>query len=339
MIKDVQTRRISSFDRTGGNRDWVEFAPGETKTLAEIPGHGSIRHFYFATLKAGKLLREMVLRMYWNGEQNPSVEVPLGDFFLAGHGWVTDIRTTFITINTGAKQLPDSHGFNEYFPMPFARGARITLENQGTSPVERFWYHVEYELTPQPPAPNVGYFHAQWRRQNPTPVLVNPENKNRGIWPGVNKDGKDNYVILEAEGKGRVIGLALYIDNVSGGWYGEGDDMIFIDGDQWPPAYHGTGTEEIFGAGASPQDEYVGPYTGFLLCENRGGERYKGKVSMFRWYIHDPIRFSRSIRWTIEHGHANNYENDYASVAYWYQLEPHKPFSALIPVEKRMPRQ
>lgn len=110
-IKDLKTRRISSWDQTGGNKDWITIEPGETKTLADIPGSGSIQHFYFTTAAAGPMLRELVLRMYWDGENSPSVEVPLGDFFLTGQGAVRHLRSTFVTINTGRSGF-NSHGFN-----------------------------------------------------------------------------------------------------------------------------------------------------------------------------------------------------------------------------------
>ena len=133
-----------------------------------------------------------------------------------------------------------------------------------------------------------------------------------------------------------MVGLYLTCHNLAGGWWGEGDDMIFIDGEKWPPSYHGTGTEEIFGGGACPNLEYAGPYTGFLSIHEQGKATWRGQNSMYRWFVHDPIRFRRSLRWTIEHGHANNFENDYSSVAYWYQTEPHKPFPAL-PAERLPP--
>jgi hypothetical protein len=125
---------------------------------------------------------------------------------------------------------------------------------------------------------------------------------------------------------------------VGGGWYGEGDDFVFVDGwpgEQWPPTYHGTGSEEVFGGGACPNEAYSGPYTGFHMVESPD---FAGKNAMYRWYLVDPIRFERSLVWTIEHGHANNYENDYTSVAYWYQVEPHAPFPTLPGARDRLPR-
>ena len=123
-----------------------------------------------------------------------------------------------------------------------------------------------------------------------------------------------------------MVGLHLQINNIAGGWYGEGDDMVFVDGESWPPSIHGTGTEEIFGGGACPTREYTGPYHGFHLVESPD---HAGLVAAYRWFVHDPIRFTRALRWTVEHGHANNFANEYASVAYWYQTEPHAAFPPL----------
>ena len=127
-------------------------------------------------------------------------------------------------------------------------------------------------------------------------------------------------------GPGQMVGLVLEVDNVAGGWYGEGDDMVFVDGDPWPPRIHGTGHEEVFGAGACVLRQYAGPYSGVHLVES---PEYRGLVGMYRWYVADPIRFDESLRWTVEHGHANNFANHYASVAYWYQDLPHAPFPPL----------
>jgi hypothetical protein len=221
--------------------------------------------------------------------------------------------------------------------MPFSKQARIELEYQTYEDRESyplmFWFHVNYELGRVGEEAD-GRFHAQWRREKITEA-PDQDNKNITLWDGVNLDGTENYRILEAEGRGQVAGLHLQIDNIAGAWYGEGDDMVFIDGEPWPPSIHGTGTEEIFGGGACPCTEYSGPYSGYHLIEN---ENFSGKNGMYRWYLLDPIKFKQSIDLSIEHGHANNFENDYSSVVYWYQTEPHKPFPILPKTEDRIPR-
>ncbi len=171
---------------------------------------------------------------------------------------------------------------------------------------------------------------AQWRRENPTRPVCQPA----GRWAGKNLDGAENYVILDAEGRGNFVGFVLSVDNIAGGWWGEGDDMIFIDGEEWPPSLHGTGTEEIFGGGACPDREFSGLYAGFHLVSNPD---WSGKNGMYRFYVADSIRFAKSIRATIEHGHDNNLGNDYCSVAYWYQDEPHKRFPSLPATADRLP--
>jgi hypothetical protein len=331
-LTDGSSARASSWDRTGGNADMFHAAPGETLELANIPGAGCIRHVYFTIGGPEHYLRGMVLRMYWDGEKTPSVETPFGDFFGMGHERVRFFRSLLVTVNPGANGLLGTHGFNSYFLMPFANGARITLTNEGSEPVGAVWYHIDYEKLDKIPE-DTGRFHAQWRRENPTTAVG--DKKNTALHEGVNLDGKENYVILEAQGHGNLAGYFLNIDNLVGGWYGEGDDMIFIDDDTWPPSFHGTGSEEIFGGGACPNTEYAGPYTGFYLVGNKD---FSGKVSMYRFFVTDPIRFRKSIRVSIEHGHANNMANDYSSTAFWYQSEPHGPFPALLPLSERLPR-
>ena len=339
-LTTARTKRASSWDRSGGNSDWISVGPGETRALAEIEGPGRITHFYFTMINPDILdFRETVLRMFWDGEPTPSVEVPLGDFFCVGNCVVRRFTSLMMTVNPGAG-IPRNSGFNCYYPMPFADGARIELENQSRRPLGgphgAFWYHIEHEEYDSPPGEETGRFHAQWRRENLT-ASVERGQTNVSLWDGVNLDGAENYVILEAEGRGHLAGILLNVDNVAGDWYGEGDDMIFIDGEKWPPSLHGTGTEEVFGGGACPDAEYAGPYTGFHLVENRDGKKFFGKNSMYRWYIHDPVRFRKSIKVTIEHGHANNFENDYSSVAYWYQCEPHAEFPQLPAPAERIP--
>ncbi|MHC4672313.1 MAG: glycoside hydrolase family 172 protein [Planctomycetota bacterium] len=332
-LKDATSARESSWNRSGRNTDFVGIASGESLEIANISGAGCIRHIYFTTIGAPEhFLRDVVIRMYWDGEQAPSVEVPFGDFFGLGHERPVYFRSLMVAVNEGSSGVTGSIGYNSYFPMPFAAGARITLTNDGERRLEAIWYHVDYEKL-KGLDNEAGRFHAQWRRENlTTPV---GDKINTALHRSVNPDGKENYVILEAQGHGNFAGYFLNVDNVAGGWYGEGDDMIFIDGEQWPPSFHGTGTEEIFGGGAGPNLAYAGPYTGFHIT---GNKNYAGKTSMFRFFVTAPVRFRKSIRVTIEHGHANNFANDYSSTAFWYQSEPHAPFPKLLSAADRRPR-
>jgi hypothetical protein len=341
-ITSGRTKRISTWDRTGQNQDNRRIGPGERAVLADIKGPGSINHILVLLVYPDLLdYRDVVLRMFWDGEKTPSVEAPLGDFFCVGHCTVRRFNSLMMAINPGMDAETINNGMNCYFPMPFASGARIELENQSSRTLGgawgRIWYHIDYEEFDTPPSDDhLGRFHAQWRRT----VFKDARGKPRqglGAFPGLNTTGKDNYALLEAEGEGQVVGMFLEVDNLQGGWWGEGDDMVFIDGEGWPPSLHGTGTEEIFGGGACPHTEYAGLYTGFVLIENLGGQRFRGKNAMYRWFAHDPIRFRKSIRMTVEHGHDNDYENDYSSVVYWYQREPHATFPALPPREQRLP--
>jgi hypothetical protein len=320
------TRRSSSWDRSGGNDDYVRIGPGESATLLAHDGPGCVTRIYVA-LAAHELTdhRDAVLRCWWDRQDTPSVEVPLGDFFGVAHGRIREFTSFFTAVNPGMGASP---GMNAYFPMPFATGARIEIENRADTflggPLGMVWFHVEYETFDAPPPGDVLRFHAQYRQERPTVPAMEPHDTQ--LHGGTNTDGSENYVALDARGKGQMVGLVLEVDNVAGGWYGEGDDMVFVDGDAWPPRIHGTGHEEVFGAGACVLREFAGPYSGVHLVESPD---YRGLVGMYRWYVADPIRFDESLRWTIEHGHANNFANHYASVAYWYQTAPHAPFPPL----------
>jgi hypothetical protein len=328
VLEDGRSKRVSSWDRSGANVDYVSIEPGETKTLAEVDGAGCVNKTYATVFSFDRLwLRKLVLRMFWDGEENPSVEVPFGDFYGVSNCIHRYFTSLCLAVYQGAYSIV-TMGYNSYFPMPFGDGMRIEVTNEGELPIPMFWYHIDYEEWNETDA-SLGRFHAQFRRENLTQAVDQPA----GLWTGQNIGGEENYVILEAEGKGHYVGCLLNVDNVTGGWWGEGDDMIFIDGDEWPPSLHGTGTEEIFGGGACPNIEYAGLYSGFHLISNPD---WSGKNGMYRFFLTDPIRFQESIRVTIEHGHNNNLSNDYSSVAYWYQREPHRP-SAILPVQERIP--
>lgn len=330
----ARSLRASSYDRSGANQDFLTIRPGETATLMEHEGPGCITHLYCAmVLPDLRDFRNGILRCYWDGDEDPSVEVPLGDFFGLSHGRIREFASSLVAVNAG---VGSSHGFNAYFPMPFDRGARITLENRGDAPLggalQAFWYHVEYEAYADPLPEGVERFHACYRQERPTTAVG--ETPNLTLHGAENTDGRENYVALDTAGRGRMVGLHLQVHNVQGRtWYGEGDDMVFVDGEAWPPSIHGTGTEEIFGGGACPATEYAGPYSGHHLVES---PEYDGLIGMYRWYLHDPIHFARSLRWTVEHGHANNFANDYSSVAYWYQ-EPRAELPPLPDPEAMLP--
>ena len=334
LLRDRLSKRSSSWDRTGGNADWARVEPGQTITLLDESGPGCVKHVYWTHIEPKEaprlnVFRGFVLRAFWDGEQSPSIEALLGDLFGVTNGMVRPIRSLAFTTNPGREGEDYSWG---YLPMPSARGATMELENQG--PIgSNIWFHVDYELYGDASAitPNAGRLHAQWRRERRTQPVARPG----GPEEIKNLTGEDNYVILEASGDGQFVGYFLTVVNNRRNWYGEGDDMIFIDGEPFPPLIHGTGTEEIFGGGASPSEEYTGPHTGFHCIENRAGYRWWGTNGMYRFHLTDPIRFRRSIRVTIEHGHGNDLANDYASTAFWYQIEPHGQMPELPPLEDR----
>ncbi len=335
-LRDYRSKRVSSWDKTGGNRDRITIEPLSTATLADIKGAGCIRHIWFTIWCEDELyLRKTLLRMFWDGEENPSVEAPVGDFFGVGHAIANHFVSLPLSMTKGPGRGTQA-GMNCYFPMPFAESARIEIDNQCEIPIRSFYYYIDYEGYDSL-AEDQGRFHAQWRRENPCKAVEYPDPDKE-----INLTGDENYVILEAEGRGHYVGCVLSVDNINAfhqryTWFGEGDDMIFIDGEKWPPSLHGTGTEDYFCvAWGFPTGEYSGPYHGISLGSDTN--EWGGKWSIYRFHIEDAINFQKSIRVTIEHGHANDQANDYSSVAYWYQTEPHKKFPEMLPVELRLPR-
>ena len=351
-LRQARSKRVSSYDRTGRNRDCVAVGAGKSHRIATIRGAGCIRHIWMTVMPHkddlnDHYLRKLVLRMWWDGERTPSVEVPLGDFFGVGHG----VTHHFISLplnmitnpNLAEGQLA---GMNCFFPMPFAREARIELENQSTRPLTSLFYYIDYEQYEKlEDDEQLGRFHAQYRQEYPCEAVKHRRPKGALLADSrydYNTTGDENYVILQARGRGHYVGCVLSIDNFNAFnqnylWFGEGDDMIFIDGEPWPPSLHGTGTEDYFcSAWCYPSGAYSGPYHGVSLGSDT--LNWSGRWTMYRFHIEDPIHFHKSIRVTIEHGHANNQGNDYSSVAFWYQREPHGRFPKLPPMKKRLPR-
>lgn len=325
--------RESSYDRSGGNKDYFTLRAGKTLTIFDKQEPGKINHIWMTMVglsgDEAYLYRKIVLRMYWDDEQEPSVEAPIGDFFGMGHG----ITKNFVS--APFQMAPeDGQALNCYLPMPFKK-ARIEVEDQSNSDL-KFYFYVDYVALDK--VTNPMRFHAQWHREL-TEDTANGREKNNAEFEfgGKNLAGQDNYVILDAKGSGQYIGTNLNIHNLrftqEWNWYGEGDDMIFVDGDK-TPTLKGTGMEDYFNTSWCPTQEYNSPYFGIILG---GGPNWSGKVTYYHYHIQDPITFDQSIKVTIEHGHANHRSDDYASTAYWYQDEPHQAFQPLLPVEQRLP--
>jgi len=336
LPRNTRSKRISSYQTGGANADYWPFEPGDTKTIAQIEGAGCINHIWMTSGSDEPAWpRRVLLRMYWDGQEHPSVEVPLGDFFGVGHGMLAEFECIAMNMTHHPSGGMRS-AFNCWFPMPFSTGARIEVVNEGEQ-ARPLYFYVDYEEQDEP-TPDHLYFHSSWRRENPCDGWAAPNamaaERKLNETPNLSDEG--NYLILDAEGRGHYVGCNLSIDNWDGGWWGEGDDMIFIDGEQWPPSLHGTGSEDYFSHAYGMQD-VRGLYHGTSLF-NRGHTNWDGKWTVYRLHVPDPIVFQESIRVSIEHGHANHRSDDYSSTAYWYQTLPNKHFESMLMVEERLPR-
>lgn len=322
-------KRISSTDPTGRNHDFRQVSPGEIFTVMDADGPGEITHIWF-TIADGEAyhLKRIVLRMYWDSESSPSVEAPIGDFFGLGLGDYHLWQSRLLSVG-GDKAL------NSFFQMPFARHARITVTNEGKEKIDALYYNLDYRSYLQVLPTGTLYFHAQYRQAQPNLGWTNQWSSNGDpiVNGKANLDGKDNYVWMEATGRGHFVGVTMSVLQNQDGWWGEGNDMFFLDGEK-TPSIVGTGSEDYFlgawGFGkAFSYETYGAPVV--------GEERTGGRTSAYRFHLDSPIPFTKSLRATIEHGHANVRSDNYYSVAYWYQTEPHDAFPALPPVEQRLP--
>jgi hypothetical protein len=308
--KDFTAERQSSHDPSGGNadgrQDWP-IQPGETREMAVIEGPGAITHIWVTIAsKDPSHLKNLVLRMYWDGEESPSVEAPIGDFFGLGHAKYYQYCSLPIQIGT-------SNALNCFWRMPFSRSARVTVTNDGSIACGAFYYYVDYQALRSAPV-NTPRFHAQYRQQYPCA-------------PG------QNYTFLETQGRGHYVGVSLSIHNRADGWWGEGDDMIYVDGEEAPSLY-GTGSEDYFCGAWCYGPAFSNPYFG---CPLRGEHASGALWNVYRYHLEDPVPFQQSIKVTMEHGHANDRNDDFSSVAFWYQSEPHAPFPALPAAAERLP--
>jgi len=320
----------SSHPDPRSNLDRVTYIkPGETFVMADIPGPAIIQHIWLTFnearpnwLEKGGSANpsEIVLRIYWDGAVDPAVESPLGDFFAAGFGVRSEIRSLPVAVEGG-------DGYNCFWQMPFGKRAKIMVTNEGAKNVRSFYYHVDYLKVDSLP-PDAAYFCAQYRQEFPEQA------------------GRD-YLILDAEGQGHYVGTVMSARSRSPLWFGEGDVRIYVDGDP-KPAIQGTGTEDYFlmAWGLEPALHLYFGCTYMSAGADDPGVRY----TLYRWHVQDPIRFAKSLRFTIEHtgwisadetatgkidGHVER-EDDLATVAFWYQAGQPKRFTTLPPLKDRV---
>jgi Protein of unknown function (DUF2961) len=328
---DYVQKRASSYDRSGGNADSRPIAAGETIILLDDNGPGLISHFW-ATIASDDPhhLKALVLRMYWDSEATPSVETPIGDFFGLGLG-------DYFLYESIPLSVAGNKALNCFFPMPFRTRARITVTNEGIQRVDSFYFNVDYRSYSKPLPADTLYFHAQYRQAAPAKGWTTQwrSNDDPFVETRKNLNGVNNYVWMEATGCGHFTGVTMSVLQNQDGWWGEGDDMFFVD-DETKPSINGTGSEDYF---LGAWDFGSSPFSYGLYGAPVKGEEYAGgRSSVYRFHLDSPITFTRSLRATIEHGHANHRSDNFFSVAYWYQTEPHAPFPPLPQLEQRIPR-
>lgn len=290
----------------------VKIKSKETFVLGEINGSGAIQHIWMTPTGHWRYL---ILRMYWDGESTPSVEVPVGDFFASGWNQYAQLSSLPVCVNPGS-------AFNCYWEMPFKKSAKLTIENIGEDDAT-VYYQIDYALSDVPG--DAAYFHAQFRRQNPLQY-------------------KEVYTILDnVKGWGHYVGtyMAWGVNNT--GWWGEGEIKFFMDGDKEFPTIAGTGTEDYFCGSYNFENqkthqyqEFSTPYTGLhQVIRPDGLYNSQQRFGLYRWHIMDPIRFEKDLKVTIQAlgwrsgGRYLPLQDDIASVAYWYQAEPHAAFPKL----------
>jgi hypothetical protein len=289
---------------------YVVVEAGKTQTLAEITGPGAVQHIW---LTPTGVWRYSILRMYWDDEKEPSVEVPLGDFFGMGWNEYAPLTSLAVCVNPGS-------AFNSYWVMPFRKKARITIENINTEKMT-VYYQIDYTLTDVPD--DAGYFHAQFRRTNPVKY-------------------KDVYTLIDnVKGNGHYVGTYMAWGVNNNGWWGEGEIKFFLDGDKEFPTINGTGTEDYF-CGSYNFDrggkytEFCTPYSGLhQVIRPDGTYKSQQRFGLYRWHITDPVRFEKDLRITIQDlgwrtgGRYLPQMSDISSVTFWYQSEPHNAFPKL----------
>jgi hypothetical protein len=342
-LKNYTAERISSYARDGTNKDGANgtpLAPGQTRVIGEVRGPGIIKHIWIAFLSTELFhLKKYVFRIYWDGETLPAVETPLGDFFGLGLG-------EYFTWQSEPILVSSQKALNSFFPMPFRKSAKLTITNEGEQPLNNFYYNIDWEKHQSLPD-DLAYFYAEYRQAAPNKGWTDDWTLNRD--PKVNDkpniNGEDNYVFFEAEGRGHYVGTTLSVLQNQGDWWGEGDEMMFID-DPAKPHINGTGSEDYFlgawcfgGCGLN----FFGDSHPTFQSERfgnpiNGGDSRGSKWMLYRFHTDSPVPFQKYFRMTIEHGHGNHRSDNFYSVAYWYQDRPHRKRMPLPPVNERIPR-
>jgi hypothetical protein len=334
-LRNYRTGRSSSYDRTGANADFISIDPGASATLLESKGPGMVTHIWFTINSSEDFhLKKLVLRAWWDDESQPSVEVPVGDFFGLNLG-------EYFLYESALTSVASIKALNAYFPMPFAKSARISVSNEGSVRTDSFYYNVDFVTLPELGS-DMGYFHAQYRQAAPcrgwtdawTNEYAPPVGDRRNL------NGEGNYIFLEARGRGHFVGVTHGVVQNQEGWWGEGDEMIFID-DEPKPVINGTGTEDYYNGawnfgGLSGAKPFSYLHNGASYIANP--EHVGGRYCLYRWHLESPVSFQNSIRVTMEHGHANHRSDSFFTTAFWYQGEPHAQFPALPKVAERIPR-
>jgi hypothetical protein len=323
--QNYRSLKQSSFDRTGGNRDYWTIPAGGTQTVFEAAGPGIVSHIWFTiSARSGDHLKELVLRGYWDGNTRPSIEGPVGDFFGLNLNTYQIYQSEYLACSPG-------RSLNCYFAMPYRQSARLTVSNEGRQEVGSFYSNIDYMTVPRLPE-DVLYFHSQYRQSAPCQPVTGGSR--------LNLDGRQNYVFLETRGRGHLMGVTLGVLQNAEGWWGEGDDMIFVD-DESKPLINGTGSEDYFlgswnFGGRDDAQPFGHTEYGAPLIVNP--ERTGGRYCCYRWHGHNPVTFEKYLKHTIEHGHANDRGDNFFSAAYWYQSTPYVDFPALPPLAARIPR-
>ncbi|MFO0949359.1 MAG: glycoside hydrolase family 172 protein [Planctomycetota bacterium] len=320
LLKDYEARRASSSnDDLAKNGDARPIEPGATLVLGDLVGPGFITHFWnTCNARDPFYSRSLVLRIYWDGAQEPSVEVPLGDFFGVGHA-AEEAFQSLPVVNT-------AHGRsrNCFWKMPFRKHAKVTVTNESPKhKVDSFYYQLDWEKHESIPD-QAAYFHARYRQESPAK-------------PG-------DYTVLDTLGRGHFVGMVYSVHSVKNGWFGEGDDRFFIDGETLP-SLRGTGTEDYFGDAWGLHSE-ASPFLGVTLWDGYvAGDR----ATAYRWHLTDPVPFRKSLNVTFEH--RGSVYNDLmmvlgtfverpdwiSSVAFWYQYPPSRAANRCPPWRNASP--